>query len=264
MTTDQIKRTGGTIESETGDTTTDAAAVLEAAQADAKQILAKARYEAFRMVTDARSEAESILTEAEETAPSPASTETNTDEADEVAAAIIAAAEQKAAGIVSEAERQASLLYETSRASVEQQTAILRERHAKLEAQVVATQTLLNDLEKRLAQIAAPSAPNPEPRTIPLAYSLAGESEPTEPKPMQQAISSDSPDPLPPAASATYDYSASVSPVATPVAAAPSAPSEPGSFYTRRSANLPSIGASGGQDAMSAVRSMRSKMDHDG
>jgi vacuolar-type H+-ATPase subunit H len=264
MTTDQIKRTGGTIGSEAGDTTTDAAAVLEAAQADAKQILAKARYEAFRMVTDARSEAESILTEAEATAPGPGSIQADTDQADEAAALIIAQAEQKAAGIVSEAEKQAALLYETSRSSVEQQTAILRERHAKLEAQVAATQSLLNNLEKRLAQIAAPSAPNPEPRTIPLAYSLAGESEQSEPTPVQRATSTDSSDPLPPAASSAYDYSASVTPVATPMADATPAPTEPGSFYTRHSANLPSIGTSGGQDAMSAVRSMRSKMDHDG
>jgi cell division septum initiation protein DivIVA len=261
MTTDQIKRTGGTVETDSDDATTEAAAVLEAAQADAKQILAKARYEAFRMVTDARSEAESILSEAELTAPVAVSGEVDTAEAEEAAELIVTAAEEKAAGIIKEAEVQATRLYETSRASVEQQTAVLRERHERLEAQVASTQALLTDLEKRLAQIAAPSAPNPTPRTTPPAYSLAGETEPTNAKPVQRLNSADGSDPLPPAASGDHDRPVSMIPASATVTAAPA---EQGSFYTRRSANLPSIGSAGGQDAMSAVRSMRSKMEHDG
>ncbi len=256
MTTDQIKRSGDAAQAAEGDVAGEAESVLAAAQADAKQMLAKARYEAFRMVTDARAEAESILAEAEQSIPTSTPTSADTSEATEASATIIAEAHERAAEIVAEAEQAAARLYETSRASVEQQTAILRERHAALEEKVNITQALLNDLEKRLAMIAAPSSPNPEPRTPTLAYSLAGETVATHDKGGPQTVSlSDDRGPLPPAASAADHSSASV-------ATAPASEgTEQGSFYTRRSANLPSIGASGGQDALSAVRSMRSKMD---
>ncbi len=260
MTTDQIKRHDEARAPVEVDGALDPTAILENAQEEAKQILAKARYEAFRMVTDARSEAESILGEAENNASLASAEAENTAQAEEQSVAILAAAKEQAASIVKEAEQSAARLYEESRSSVEQQTASLRERHAALEAKVSATQALLNDLETRLARIAASASPEPEAKPAP-RFSLGGETEEDVQAERMATSEPDTPDPLPPAASIELDYSPSVPrplPVQQPVAAPPT---EQRSFYSRRSAKLPSIGATGGQDALSAVRSMRTKMD---
>ena len=255
MTTDQIKLTVASLDTADSAAGAETEDVLEAAQAESKQILAKARYEAFRMVTDARNEAEAILAEAERHAgdigtPSP--------EALDASTALIAGAEAQAAQIIAEAEQSAAALRETARSDLEVQNASLQARHDALESKVASTQALLKNLEARLARIASPTASIP--------YSLGGEPDPgiaatvgpTDEAGRQEAGGDEHP--LPPAASVVLDYSPSVPHKSKEPDPEPEPPSvEQGSFYTRHSAKLPRIGATSDKNALTAMRSVRTK-----
>lgn len=228
MTTDQIKRTeaaSGAAEGDSAGQPVD----LDAAREEAKEIVAKARYDAFRMVTDARNEAEAILSEAEQPNPSTTAPQVAVDQSE----------------LDSLTERRDELIHETDR---------LIDLQTRLEEKVASTRVLLQSLEARLAKIAAAPPPTqPAPPATERAPEMT----------VEVHIDTDDPAPLPPAASTAMDYSPSVPhPVkheeVHEVAVTPEA--ELGSFYSRNSAKLPSIGSAGGQSALSAVSSIRSRI----
>ncbi len=199
-------------------------AVLEAAQTEANQIVAKARYEAFRMMTDARNEAEAILAGAEATAGNP---------------------QTEAASDLEEIDgRRTELIAETAR---------LKQHHAELVEKVESTQALLDQLEERLRQIASAPTSSPTP--------------PATAKPEPAIQIEVHPEPAEEHTATVLDYAPSVPhPVKDddpmpPAPAAGMAGKTQGSFYTRRSAKLPSIGESRGADALSAMGSIRRSME---
>lgn len=222
MTTDQIKRAEADAKSAEAEHEEHESAV-DAARTVADEIIAKARYDAFRMVTDARTEAEAILAQAETEAPSPQPTSDTGDTEAELS------------------ERAVELTEEVAR---------LDEVRERLIEKVTATRALLNNLEERLARIA---------KTPPLA------SGGTAATPTQHSITvevtSEETDPLPPAASVDAVPAAAIGAGTEPPVGSPQSDGHKGSFYSRRSAKLPSIGASGGQSALSAMSSIRNRID---
>lgn len=234
MTTDQIKRTDAGSGAAEVDDAGPPPVDIDAAREEAKDIVAKARYDAFRMVTDARNEAEAILQEAETarvTPPDPTSPP-------DITAAELDALE----------ERRAELLTEIEWLIVVQ---------ARLEGRIDSTRNLLHGLEERLARIAArPTSASRQGTADPSPAGTAG--------PTDIDVRTDDAAPVPPAASTTMDYSPSVPHPRRQADVEPAPPesgdTEFGSYYSRRSARLPSIGNKGGQSALSAVSSIRSRI----
>jgi hypothetical protein len=203
-----------------------------------RQLLAKARYDAFRLMTEARDEAETILDEARAEAvgtkkAAEITAESTAEKADSDAAAIIESAHEEAATIVAGAHRAAG-----EQRMVEDKDELEAE-HQALSDRVSTLRTLADQLEDRFAALAAPSAKNVESE--------------------EQAH-----DATPEASSATLDYPPSVAHPADGVEdTEPEATEERGSFYNRRSANLPRIGEEGGRGAIDMTRSMRKLMETD-
>ena len=192
---------------------------------EAKQILAKARYEAFRLMTDAREEAEGILEQARAEAASLRM------EAEMQAESIIDAAHIRADGIQTAVPAEAEDETAESVAQLEQE-------HEELTERVTSLRALADQLEERFAALAATAT---APRTV---------EEPPRP---------------------VLDYSPSVPPPprepqvivdeATTSEPSDTAPTERGSFYSRRSAKLPRIGDAGGHNALDMMRSIRESFD---
>ncbi|NHZ71009.1 MAG: hypothetical protein GWP18_05145, partial [Proteobacteria bacterium] len=160
---------------------------------------------------------------------------------------IVDEAESKAGHIFEEAESRAENLVspggpEVDAATVEPSSSsdssgALEAEHEELAERVSSLRVLADQLEHRFAALASTSPDAPP--------------DPTEHRPTAH----------PP-----IDYSPSVP--ATTESADEEAdtkvePEERGSFYSRRSAKLPSIGAAGGQSALDMTRSIRSKLDSD-
>ena len=210
------------------------------AEDDSRQLLAKARYDAFRLMTDARDEAQTILDEAtSEAAGTRKAAEvmaaSTTEKADTDAAAIIESAQREAATIVASAHRTAS-----EQEAVEADDDLEAE-HQALSERVSTLRTLAEQLEDRFAALAA----------------TAGASSPTTAKTTQdEAANKEAPvegDDLPSPASHENSREGSEEDVSE----------VRGSFYNRRSANLPSLGEDGGRSAFSMTRSMREAMETD-
>ncbi len=209
--------------------------VLDAANEQAKQMLASSRYEAFRLVTEARTEAETIVDEARSEAAGIVMA------AEMTAKSKIESAEAHAADIVEAAERRASEAVPEGTAwlPAATNTEALEAEHRNLSERVSSLRVLADQLEHRFAALAA---------TTP------GSAEATEATPVQPVT--------------TLDYSPSVQPRSSeqepPVDEIPPAEEDPerGSFYSRRSANLPSIGAAGGQGALELTRSIRERLEN--
>ena len=199
---------------------------IDAANEKAKQTLATSRYDAFRLVTEARKEAETILDEARSEAAGIAKA------AEITAQSKIGAAENQAVAIIEEArQRSTEHTHQVQTAAVSGEAA-LESEHRELSERVSSLRVLADQLEKRFAALAA-TASGSDAATTPVS---------------------------------TLDYSPSVQP-------APSEPApeilpaeddpERGSFYSRRSAKLPSIGAAGGQSALDMTRSIRKRLEND-
>jgi len=138
-------------------------------------------------------------------------------------------------------------------ADLADEIATLEQIRDRLVEKVSATRSLLNNLEDRLARIA--ETPTPSRNAGDSAVSAETRHSITV------EVTTDEPDPLPPAASADVVSVAQASSDAEYAADAPTAgDSGKGSFYSRRSAKLPSIGASRGQSALTAVSSIRSRI----
>ncbi len=219
------------------DTSKEADAAADA-NAEAKQILARSRYEAFRLVTEARDEAETILVGARAEAAGTVKAATITAESK------VDAAHIRATQIVEEAESRAANVAAASRdadaPSVNGESGdngALEREHEELAERVSSLRVLADRLEHRFAALAAKAV-------------TAGE---------------DPPLPSGDEATSPIDYSSSVE-RESPVVSDPSTEQpieDRGSFYSRRSANLPSIGAAGGQSALDMTRSIRSKLESD-
>lgn len=207
-------------------------AVLDTANERAKGILATSRYEAFRLVTDARTEAETIIEEARSEAAGIVKA------AEMTATSKIEDAETHATEIIEAAERQASQPTTTLPPS-DSGTGSLEAEHRQLSERVSSLRVLADQLERRFAALAATSSNGGEPADAPRAQRVT-----------------------------TLDYSPSVPPPSSdaepsieppPVEEAP----ERGSFYSRRSANLPRIGEAGGKSALEMTRSIRRRLEND-
>lgn len=273
-------------------TAEDAAALMSRAEQEAEQIVAKARFEAFRMVTDARTEAEAIL--AEQAAASLAAISIKTDS--DAASEILAGAKIEAELIIEAAETEAASVIDRRTENLEQANAALISEHEFLAERLSSTKQLLERLEARLAQIAAapsevaplsgeaaprlsptpspsPQVPNmptvlppraPRPSTNPQPTSVGGAAEalvyhdtPVEPTISRKYAATTPSVEAASAGAAPLDYSPSVPRPIPAVVDEELAPEERKSLYSRRSANLPSIGDSGGKDTLTAMRSMR-------
>jgi len=205
---------------------------------EAKRILARSRYEAFRLVTEARNEAETILDEARAEAAGTVKAATITAESK------VDAAEIRATQIVEEAESRAANLAPASQdartSSSEPRlsdNSALEAEHEELAERVSSLRVLADKLEDRFAALAAGASTTVEQRSN------------------QNTDSTTS----------GIDYAPSVT--AEAKVTSDSLAEEPiedrGSFYSRRSAKLPSIGAAGGQSALDMTRSIRSKLESD-
>ena len=221
--------------------TPDEADIVAAANEEAKQVLARSRYEAFRLVTEARAEAETILDEARAEAAGTIKAATITAESK------VDAAEIRASEIVETAESRAEQLLSSSESIEDAEPAsnldtsgatnTLEAEHEELAERVSSLRVLADQLEHRFAALASTS---PEP-------------------PVEQSGQH-------PSARPAIDYSPSVPAKEESKAEEDSSADEPeerGSFYSRRSAKLPSIGAAGGQSALDMTRSIRSKLESD-
>jgi vacuolar-type H+-ATPase subunit H len=203
-----------------------------------RQLLAKARYDAFRLMTEARDEAETILDEARAEAAgtrkaAEIAAESVVTKADDDASTIVASAQEEAAAIVASAHRSAG----------EQRLADdsdeLEAEHQALSDRVSTLRTLAAQLEDRFAALAAPSA---------------------EPAVPQERTDEATTEVMSPA----VDYSPSFANREDEQTGTETEESdERGSFYNRRSANLPSIGEEGGRGALDMTRSMRKLLETD-
>jgi hypothetical protein len=197
------------------------------AESAANELLAKARYDAFKLVTDARTEAESVLDEARAEADGIVKQATMTAES------LHDAAKLQADELLTSANAEHDAAHET-RPSTEpvETTEALEAEHEELTQRVGSLRSVADQLEVRFAALAD-------------AADRGGSN-----------ISSD--EPVDPPASA-IDYSPSVpSPSVDPE---PAEVEERGSFYTRRSANLPSIGDAASQSALEMMRAIRSSSE---
>jgi vacuolar-type H+-ATPase subunit H len=215
--------------------------VLEETSEDAtddhgtKELLKKARYDAFRLVTEAREEAESIL-----------------DDSRNEAADIVREAEMTAESILDAARLQADdlrskIATDTSPdPEAEASVAELEAEQQELTDRVGSLRELADQLEERFAALAA--------------HSDTTEPEDSTPRPANGREDTDSSKPL-------IDYSPAVAPPQKEDAATSEADDSPteerGSFYSRRSANLPRIGDAGGKSALDMMRSIRESFDDD-
>ena len=227
----------------------------------AKELLAKARFDAFRMVTDGRKEAESIL-----------------EEAKEEAARILAAAQDTAASVVESAETKAEEIHSstedatTEAAATETAVAELEEERQQLTERVGSLRVLADQLEERFAALATHAntsklhneARNDEAST-PLDHSELPMEPTADVAPVAENPSADETavEPSKPVAKPVIDYSPAVAPPpkASDLDRGDEVPVERGSFYSRRSAKLPSIGDAGGKGALDMMRAIRETFD---
>ncbi|MDA2979672.1 MAG: hypothetical protein O3B42_07940 [Actinomycetota bacterium] len=279
MTTDQIMVTAMSSD------TAESVAVISRAEQEAKQIVAKARYEAFRMVTDARAEAEAIL--AEQASASPKGNDTETDS--RTVSEVLEAAEAEAAAIIKAAEMEAASAVDRWTENLEHTNAALISEHEVLAERLNNTKQLLERLEARLVQIAAappefgpeattptplpqipnlptvlpPRAPRPSTNPQPAAVTESVDAELAEDTSVEPTIGGKSVPTTAPVDVSPLDYSPSVPRPIPSVLTEEPANEERGSYYSRRSANLPSIGDSGSKDALTSIRSMRRNIPQD-
>jgi len=199
-----------------------------------RQLLAKARYDGFKLMTETRQEAEDILLEARTEAVG------ITNAAEIAAAAIVENAKARAEETVTAAtEEGAAIVARAHRTAgeeaLDQDSDALRDEHRKLTDRVSTLKTLADQLEDRFAALAATTSQSAE-TSVPKAK--------TSPK---------------------IDYSPTVEAAPTEKDDAESTETAPsasrGSFYNRRSANLPRLGRENGEDVATMTRALRKSLD---
>jgi|GEM_PF-2340194 len=275
MTTDRIMAADTHV-----DASRDSDRHLADAEDQAKQIVAKARYDAFRMVTDARAEAEAILAEVSfpEATPAPDATDLAATVAESQAA--FAAAEARATEIVEQAIADADEIRSSANEDIKRENALLAEENETLMGRVSDTRAVLESLEGRLAAIAAPPPPPADNARTESLHQPTPQAEPTAAPgsaPGRKGMRAKAPTatakpqveaPIPPVETAkddpvALDYSPSVPPPPrqAPEEDVPEPAEGRGSFYSRRSAKLPRIGETAGQNALGAMKSVRKSIE---
>ena len=199
------------------------------AEADeqAVKVLAKARYDAFRLVTDARDEAEGILDEARKSAES-----------------IIHTAEVTAEAITDAARMQAKEIMTSPPAEIANDERVVGHREA-LDIQVAELKEIAERLDARIAQAAEAAPSSTSEHAADPAY------EPSQAPVLDYSASVEAPPKAEDAADALEE-----DPFVDPIEH-----TRRGSFYSRRSAKLPSIGEAGGKSALDMMRSIRESLD---
>jgi vacuolar-type H+-ATPase subunit H len=212
---------------------TDAESAKQAEDAS-RQLLAKARYDAFRLMTDARDEAQATLDEA--TAEAAGTRKA----AEVVAESLMEKANTDAATIIEAAQQEAATIVASAHRTVGEQDAVaaddvLEAEHQALSERVSTLRTLADQLEDRFAALAATAGASSSPAAETTRSRATAE----------ETVVDD-----PPSPASHEDSTQEVSEVR-------------GSFYNRRSANLPSLGDDGGRSAFDMTRSMREAMETD-
>jgi vacuolar-type H+-ATPase subunit H len=216
-----------------------AARSTQQAEDASRELLAKARYDAFRLMTEARDEAETILDEARAEAAgtknaAEITAKSVTEKAAGDSAQILESAREEAAGIVASAHREAGEQH-----SVEDKDELEKE-HKALSDRVSTLRTLADHLEDRFAALAESGGKQVTPPEDQVDDTEGNESPPS------------------------IDYTPSVPPPQRDKEESKSEEAdERGSFYNRRSANLPRLGEEGGRGAFDMTRSMRQSMETD-
>lgn len=203
------------------------------------ELIAKARYDAFRLMTEARSEADEVLDQARAEAGGTVTAaeivaESTIAKAKEEAAETIIAAKEEAAAIV------ASALRTAGEHSPANDPVALTAEHRELSDRVSTLRVVADQLEERFAALA----------------STAGTPIVTGDRSDEPTPSDSVPAVVPEAMSASE---ASVTDTAVDLTDA----SDRGSFYNRRSANLPRLGQDNGQNVNDMTRIMRESLDRE-
>jgi len=196
------------------------------------ELIAKARYDAFRLMTDARSEADEILDQARAEAGGTVKAadivaESTVAKAKTDAEATILAAKEEAAAIVASALRTAGERQQSTN------SVALQDEHQELSDRVSTLRSVADQLEDRFAALAR-TASTP----------ISSGNTPEEPAPTDSTPSISHQDTKASEAS-TED------------------PTNKGSFYNRRSANLPRLGQENGQNVNDMTRIMRKSLDRE-
>ena len=169
-------------------------------------------------------------------------------DAREEAESILDEARAEAAALVHEAEARAEAIIEEARAEVHaaeppedppsttSAVSDLEAEHNELTERVGSLRALADQLEERFAALAATADAADEPPAKATDTTL--DYSPSVPAPERRAIDEDEDEPL--------------------------AGTERGSFYSRRSAKLPSIGEAGGKSALDMMRSIRETLEETG
>ncbi len=201
------------------------------AETEASKVLAKARYDAFRMVTDAREEADSILEDARKSAESIIHT------AEITAESITDAARIHAKDIIAARPRTTvpSTTEDPLPRSIDDQVAELREIAQRIDARFTS-----------LSQAGALTH-DELPSSAPDADTAVETAEAASPEPN--------------AAVATPTSETEVAQDSDEAFTDPAEHARRGSFYSRRSAKLPSIGDAAGKGALDMMRSIRESFD---
>lgn len=199
-----------------------------------RELLANARYDAFMLTTEARGEAETILGEARAEAAGTltaarVSAEATITKAKADADATKLAATQGAAAIVASAHRTAG------KQLPPEDAVALEAEHRALSDRVSALRIIADQLEDRFAALATTAGTSPAKAT-----ESAADVTRRGPAPVLDCS------PSVPAAAKDED---AVMPVQREI--------EKGSFYNRRSANLPRLGEDGGRSVLNMTRMFR-------
>ncbi len=200
-----------------------------------RQLLAKARYDAFKLMTETSQEAEDILVQARTEAAgtlkaADISAEAIVEKAKANAQATITSATEEGAAIVAKAHRSAG-----EEATPPDTTELLNE-HRNLTDRVSTRRTLANQLEDRFAALASTTG--------------GAQSKTTEPKTVAAPTTDHSPSMAPETSVETKEEKSPVS-------------DGRGSFYNRRSANLPRLGKEDRESVAAMTRNLRKPLNSD-
>lgn len=261
------------------------------ARGQAEKILSEAKFEAFRLVTEANKDAEQIIeqaqSEASRTADDAAAVEAATADAEEIrtaaqaeadriraeasadAEARVASAQSEALRMITEIKDESERMVAERELELERMRVEFESNHAETIERVARLQSLAGELERRLQSVASGALGELTSISTDLTSPTITPPQEAAPTPQQTA---------PPEAPPLDESPELTTTDLTPEPEAASEQQAPqqteittedpgrGSFYSRRSAKLPRIGADAASGALAAVSAMRAAQrrdDHD-
>jgi cell division septum initiation protein DivIVA len=252
-------------------------AAAENAKRQAEKILADAQFEAFRLVTEAKKDAEETIAQARDATEQAADAEARRRQAiadaERMRAEATADAEARVAQAQAEALAMLTEIREESERLVTERDAEFTKMRADVETEyretlerVTRLRTIAADLEKRLQLAARGALDELGDLTSQLTTELASApqavapplQEPARPVAPETGADASNPAPAPAPAATTSRPIDPPAPASSPIDETTSRPSK-GSFYSRRSAKLPRIGAEAANGALAAVSAMRAR-----